>query len=61
MKNFKKVYTPDRDICVDESLLGFKGILNIIQYFPMKTIKRGFKFFYVNQKWIFTGNKHILG
>ena len=36
-KNFKKVYTPDRDIFVDESLLGFKGRLNIIQYFPMKT------------------------
>ena len=45
MKIFKKVYTPDRDICVDESLLGFKGRLNIIQYFPMKTSKRGIKFF----------------
>jgi len=41
----KKVYTPGRDLCVDESLLLFKGRLGFKQYIKSKRARFGIKFF----------------
>lgn len=42
-ENFKQLYTPKREISIDESMVGFKGRSSLKQYMPMKPTKRGFK------------------
>lgn len=43
--NFKDLYTPKREMAIDESMVGFKGLTTLKQYMPMKLTKRGFKVF----------------
>lgn len=45
--SFKEMFTPDRNICVDESLVHFTGRLGIKQYLPSKRARRGVKFYKV--------------
>jgi len=42
--NFKKYYYPDTDLCIDESLVYFRGRSSLKFYMPMKPHKWGFKF-----------------
>lgn len=56
------VYTPDRDISIDESLAKFKGRSDLIQYIPAKRARFGFKFFissesggYINKMMAYKG------
>ena len=42
---FSSVYTPDRNICVDKSLLLWKGQLGWIQYIPSKQSRFGVKIY----------------
>lgn len=44
-KRFQKVYYPEREIALDETMLKFKGRLNIKQYINNKPIKWGLKLF----------------
>lgn len=44
-KKFSEVYTPEQDICIDESLLLYKGRLSWIQYLPLKRARFGIKTF----------------
>jgi len=41
----KEVFTPGRDLCVDESLLLFKGHLGFKQYIKTKRARFGIKLF----------------
>ena len=43
VENFQSVYTLNREISVDESMIGFKGRLGFIQYMPQKPTKWGMK------------------
>ena len=43
VQNICKVYTPEREICVDESLMLFKGRLGLRQYIPNKRNRYGVK------------------
>ena len=43
--NFQKCYTLNREVSVDESMVGFKGRLSFIQYMPKKPTKWGLKAF----------------
>jgi len=45
LENFQKVYTPSRDISVDESLMSYKGRIGWMQYIPSKRARFGIKFF----------------
>lgn len=40
---FQTNYTLSREVCVDESMIGFKGRLSFIQYMPKKPTKWGMK------------------
>ena len=42
-ENFKKHRSPSEHLCVDESMIRFKGRSSLQQYNPMKPIKRGYK------------------
>lgn len=44
-KNFKELYTPDREICIDESLFGWKGRIGFRQYIPSKRARYGIKIY----------------
>ncbi|CAJ0928404.1 unnamed protein product [Ranitomeya imitator] len=44
-KKFAEVYVPQRDICVDESLIHFKGRLGFRQYLPSKRARYGIKLY----------------
>ena len=44
-EKFQEIYTPRRDICVDESLLLWKGRLIFRQYLPLKRARFGIKIF----------------
>ncbi|GFT73445.1 piggyBac transposable element-derived protein 4 [Trichonephila clavipes] len=44
-KKFSEVYTPEQDICIDESLLLYKGRLSWTQYLPLKRARFGIKMF----------------
>ncbi|CAJ0935546.1 unnamed protein product [Ranitomeya imitator] len=44
-KKFAEVYVPKRDICVDESLVHFKGRLRFRQYLPSKRARYGIKLY----------------
>ena len=37
-------YTPDKNVCVDESLVGTRGRTAMLQYIPSKAAKFGVKF-----------------
>ena len=41
--NFSAVYTPGRNVSIDEAMVPFKGRSSLKQYMPKKPIKRGFK------------------
>ena len=43
INNFKASYTLNREVSVDESMIGFKGRLSFIQYMPKKPTKWGMK------------------
>ncbi|GFV21212.1 piggyBac transposable element-derived protein 4 [Trichonephila clavipes] len=45
LKKFSEVYTPEQDICIDESLLLYKGRLSWTQYLPIKRARFGIKMF----------------
>ena len=32
--NFQKAYYPEKEISIDESMIGFKGQLSFVQYLP---------------------------
>lgn len=38
-----KLFTPGRDIAIDEAMVKFKGRSSLKQYLPKKPVKRGFK------------------
>ncbi|GFY75870.1 piggyBac transposable element-derived protein 4 [Trichonephila inaurata madagascariensis] len=44
-KKFSEVYTPEQDICIDESLLLYKERLSWTQYLPLKRARFGIKMF----------------
>ncbi|XP_041421552.1 piggyBac transposable element-derived protein 4-like [Xenopus laevis] len=44
-ERFATVYTPSQNICIDESLLLFKGRLHFRQYIPSKRARYGIKFY----------------
>ena len=41
--NFLHQYNPNRELSVDEAMVGFKGRSSLKQYMPMKSTKRGYK------------------
>lgn len=41
--NFQRTYVPNRDVCVDESLMAYKGRLSWIQYIASKRARFGIK------------------
>ena len=43
IESFQSVYVPNREIAVDESIIGYKGRLSWIQYMPKKPTKWGIK------------------
>ena len=40
---FRDVYSPHRDVAVDEAMIKFQGHSSLMQYMPMKPTKRGIK------------------
>ena len=42
-QRFQASYTLSKEICVDESIIGYKGRVNFIQYMPKKPTKWGMK------------------
>ena len=44
-EKFQEVYTPSRNVCIDESLLLWKGRLHFKQYIPLKRSRFGIKLF----------------
>jgi len=45
VKRFREMYTPRRELSVDETILKFKGRLSIKQYIKIKPVKWGIKLF----------------
>ena len=45
LPKFRKNFIPYKQICIDESLLGWKGMLCWVQYMPSKRKKFGIKFY----------------
>ena len=45
VKRYRDVYTPRRELSVDETMLKFKGRLSIKQYIKIKPVKWGIKLF----------------
>lgn len=45
LEKFKSVYLPEQEVCIDESLLGYKGMLGWKQYIPTKRARFGIKMF----------------
>ena len=43
--NFQAAYTLNRELSVDEAMVGFKGRLSFLQYLPRKPTKWGMKAF----------------
>lgn len=68
VQKFKSVYTPEKNIAIDESLLLYKGRLGWIQYIPMKRARFGIKTYllcesstgYVYNFIIYTGKETLL-
>ncbi|KAG5883954.1 hypothetical protein JTB14_031779 [Gonioctena quinquepunctata] len=42
-QKFNEFFSPARQLSIDESMVGFKGLSSLKQYMPMKPTKRGFK------------------
>ena len=42
-ESFQSVYTPGKNVSVDEAMIPFKGRSTLKQYMPMKPVKRGIK------------------
>ena len=45
LRQFKSNYSSQRELSIDESMIGFKGRLSFIQYMPKKPTKWGLKSF----------------
>ena len=45
LRQFKSNFTPQTQLSIDESMIGFKGRLSFIQYLPKKPTKWGLKAF----------------
>ncbi|XP_054711133.1 piggyBac transposable element-derived protein 4-like [Uloborus diversus] len=45
IENFKSILTPERNICIDETLFGWKGRLSFRQYIPSKRARYGIKIY----------------
>ena len=45
LTQFQENYTLSKEVCVDETMIGFKGRLSFIQYMPKKPTKWGMKAF----------------
>ena len=43
VEQFKLMYRPNKELAVDESMIGFKGRLSFLQYIPNKPHKWGLK------------------
>lgn len=64
---YKEVYTPDRDVSVDESLMKFRGRLSYVQFNKSKRARFGIKFYklceaktgYCSAFEIYTGKKNL--
>ncbi|KAK3740708.1 hypothetical protein RRG08_048952 [Elysia crispata] len=48
--SFRNVFTPDKLICIDESLMLFKGRVIFRQYIPLKRARFGIKIFCLTDK-----------
>ena len=44
-EKFQEIYTPSKNVCIDESLLLWKGRLHFKQYIPLKRSRFGIKLF----------------
>lgn len=68
-ERFKAIYTPEKNISIDESLLLFKGRLSWKQYIPLKRSRFGIKFFvlcksgsgYIWDIIVYTGKDTVIG
>jgi Transposase IS4/DDE_Tnp_1-like zinc-ribbon len=68
INNFQRVYVPDREISIDESLLKYKGRLSWKQYIASKRARFGVKFFtlcesksgYIWNSIIYTGKDTLI-
>ena len=62
-KNFQENFTLGTDICVDESMIKFKGRSSLKQYMSSKPIKRGYKvwFWQIHRLAIFIISMYIVG
>ena len=45
LANFRRLYTPGRELSIDEQMISFKGRLSFLQYMPKKPTKWGMKAF----------------
>jgi len=45
ISNWQKYYTLNREICIDERMIKFRGRIRFIQYIPSKPTKWGIKAF----------------
>lgn len=59
VSKFQNVYTPGKTICIDESLVPFRGRLIFKQYMPLKTHKYGVKIFKLCSEEGYTWNMKI--
>uniref|UniRef100_A0AAF5DKM1 PiggyBac transposable element-derived protein domain-containing protein n=2 Tax=Strongyloides stercoralis TaxID=6248 RepID=A0AAF5DKM1_STRER len=67
MEKFSSVYTPERDLSIDENLMLFKGKLSWVQYILLKRSRFGVKLFvlaeaesgYIHNTIIYTGKSTI--
>jgi len=59
LHNFQKTYKPDQIVAIDESMVKFTGRNSNKQYMPKKTIKRGFKIWYLVDKYGYLWNFEI--
>ena len=68
LEKFKNVYTPEENICIDESLFSWKGRLGFRQYIPSKRSRYGIKIYKLSESksgyvWnflIYTGKDTLL-
>jgi len=58
---FHKMYEPDESVCIDETMVPFRGRLNFRQYIPGKRHKYGIKLFKLCMKGGYTWHIKIYG
>ena len=68
VKNFKRAYSPIKQLSIDEALLGFKGRVSFRQYIPLKRSRFGLKLYelcaangYVLDILLYTGKGTVTG